>query len=186
MAKKEKVELTESQKEDRELIKKYGDIISSGARIFEKMSHLKTLSISPALDLALGGGLREGTWVLVSGDPKQGKTSTCLQIAANAQKEGRNVIYIDGEGRLKSHNLSGIMGLNLEKIQVIHSPENGTLSAEKFLDVAESLIKRPENIGAVCILDSCSSLIPEAEMAKETSGQIRNSLPRVLSHFTKK
>ena len=58
----------------------------------------------------------------MTGLPKTGKTSSMLHLAANAQKEGRKVIYLDAEGRLKSHNLDGIDGLDIDAIKVIRSP----------------------------------------------------------------
>ena len=78
-------------------------------------------------------------------------------------------------------------GLDLEKIQIVHSPEDGeSLSAEDFLDIAESLMKRPENNGAVCVIDSCSSLVPRAELEESASASLRASLPKLLSHWVKK
>jgi recombination protein RecA len=114
-------------------------------------------------------------------------STTCLQICKNAQDEGRPVIYIDGESRLKAYNLSGTHGLDLDKIQIVHSPEDSeSLSAEDFLDIAESLFKRPENNGAVCIIDSCSSLVPRSELEESSSATIRASLPKLLAHWIKK
>lgn len=55
------------------ICKKYGNIIQSGAEVLKQLENYKVLSISPALDLALGGGLREGTCVNMTGDPKTGK-----------------------------------------------------------------------------------------------------------------
>ena len=135
----------------------------------------------------MNGGLLEGSWTIISGDPKTGKSTTCLQVCKNAQDEGRPVIYIDGESRLKAYNLVGTQGLDLEKIQIVHSPEDGeALSAEDFLDIAESLLKRPENAGAVCVIDSCSSLVPRSELEESSSATIRASLPKLLSHWIKK
>lgn len=113
-------------------------------------------------------------------------STTVLQIAANAQKEGRNVIYIDAESRLKGYNLSGIDGLDLDKIQIVHSPEDKTLSAEDFLEIGSNLIKMPKNSGAVCIIDSSSSLVPRSELDAEASGSLRATLPKLLSHWVKK
>ena len=45
------------------LISKYGDVIKSGTEVIESLGTYDTVSVSPALDLALGGGIREGTCV---------------------------------------------------------------------------------------------------------------------------
>ena len=60
------------------------------------------------------------------------------------------------------------------------------MSAEDFLDIAASLIKRPENQGAVCVIDSCSSLVPRSELEEGASATLRASLPKLLSHWIKK
>lgn len=183
MKEKKKVDLST----DKAIQKAFGKVVSKGSELLSAKADLKPISVSPALDLALNGGILEGSWTIISGDPKTGKSTTCLQICKNAQDEGRPVIYIDGESRLKAYNLVGIEGLDLEKIQIIHSPEDGeSLSAEDFLNIAESLMKRPENNGAVCVVDSCSSLVPRAELEESASASLRASLPKLLSHWIKK
>ena len=98
MARKKTPEYLKSQ------IKEYGNIIKTGTEVLKEKSDYKVISISPAIDIALGGGVREGCWVTLTGDPKSGKTTTAMQIATNCQKEGRPVIYLDAEGRLKDMN----------------------------------------------------------------------------------
>lgn len=180
---KKKVDLST----DKAIEKEFGRVISKGSELIAVKSQLKPITVSPRLDLALNGGMLEGSWNLISGDPKTGKSTTCLQICKNAQDDGRPVIYVDGESRLKAYNLVGIQGLNLDTIQIVHSPENGeSLSAEDFLKITENLIKRPENKGAVCVIDSCSSLVPRSELDEDPSASLRASLPKLLSHWIKK
>ena len=168
----------------KEIVKKYGNVISTGNQVLERRKDYKTVSVSPSIDLSLGGGIKEGSWVILTGDPKCGKTTTALQIAANCQKEGRPIIYLDAEGRLKEMNLLGVDGLDRDKIQVIHS-EDEPLSAETFLDIAAKLISAKENRGCVCIIDSTSALMPEKELDGDMSPG-RAGLPRILSVFCKK
>jgi recombination protein RecA len=168
----------------KEIIKKYGNVISTGNQVLERRKNYKAISVSPSIDLSLGGGIKEGSWVILTGDPKCGKTTTALQIAANCQKEGRPIIYLDTEGRLKEMNLLGVDGLDKDKMQVIHS-EDEPLSAETFLDIAAKLISAKENGGCVCIIDSTSALMPEKELDGDMSPG-RAGLPRILSIFCKK
>ena len=49
------------------------------------------------LDRALGGGLVEGSAVLIGGDPGIGKSTLMLQAAARMAQAGRAVAYITGE-----------------------------------------------------------------------------------------
>ena len=65
---------------DKEFIKKYGDYVTTGDKVLETKRNYKTISISPAIDLALGGGIKEGSWMILSGPPKAGKTTTTMQI----------------------------------------------------------------------------------------------------------
>ena len=72
------------------IIKDYGKIITTGTKVLESQKNKKVISVSPAIDIALGGGILEGSWLTLTGDPKSGKTTTAMQIAANCQKEGRH------------------------------------------------------------------------------------------------
>lgn len=164
-------------------IKTYGNIISSGTEILKEKKDYKILSVGPMLDLALGGGIKEGSWVMLTGDPKCGKTTTAMQIAANAQKEGRPIIYLDVEGRLKEMNFE-VRDLDPAKMKIIH-PEDQPLPAEVFLDAGYKLMTDPEYHGAVMIIDSISSLIPEKELNADMEPG-RAGLPKLLSIFTKK
>lgn len=165
------------------IFKEYGNIISSGLQVLEEKKNYKVISVSPAIDIALGGGIREGSWLTLTGDPKSGKTTTAMQIAANCQKDGRPIIYLDVEGRLKDLNFE-VHDLDPDKMKIVH-PEDKPLPAEAFLDVAHKLMSHPDYYGAVLIIDSISSLLP----AKELDGDMtpgRAGLPKVLSIFTKK
>lgn len=171
----------------KDLIKRYGNVIRKGIQVLENKKNLKTISVSPSMDLGLNGGLLEGSLCVISGPPKCGKTSVVLQVCANGQKEGREIIYMDGENRLQDYNLLGVEGLDLDKIQIISSEEGcPPLSAEDNLNILEQLMKNPENKGAIAVIDSSSSLIPRAELDIEASGTLRASLPKLLSHWLKK
>jgi RecA/RadA recombinase len=53
--------------------KKYGDIVRSGTELFDEKSNKSCVSVSPAYDLGLNGGILEGSWTVISGIPKCGK-----------------------------------------------------------------------------------------------------------------
>lgn len=115
-------------------------------------------------------------------------TTSVLQICKNAQDEGRPIIYVDVETRLKTYNLQGIEKLDLDKMQIVHGPhdEDDPLAAEDFLKITESLIRMPKNKGAICVLDSTSSLLPRAELEEDPSSSLRASLPKLMTHWIKK
>lgn len=181
MSEKEK-----KQAELKKLVKNIGKCIVTGREVYDEKKNLKTLKISPALDFALNGGVQEGSWLNVTGMPKTGKTSSMLHLAANAQKEGRKVIYLDAEGRLKGYNLIGIDGLDLDAMKIVRSPDDKILSAEEFLSILENLIQQKEYEAALVIIDSLSSLIPSRDLGTMVDGERRPGLPKILSDFTKR
>lgn len=167
-----------------DIAKKYGKVIKTGAEILEQRKDYRTVHVSPVVDVALGGGIKEGSWVLLSGAAKSGKTTLAMQLAQICQAEGRPIIYINAEGRLKEMNFE-IEGLDPSKMQIV-TAEDEPLSAEKFLDITHKLISAKENEGCLCIIDSISSLIPERDLEQEINGMTRPGLPKILSDFTKK
>lgn len=169
---------------DKNFIKKFGDYVTTGDKILEIKRNLKTISISPSIDLALGGGIKEGSWLILSGAPKCGKTTTAMQIIANCQKEGRKIFYCDVEGRLKEMNFD-IPDIDPSKVTVIRSGDQ-PLSAEIYLDMIRNIVCNKENEGCVVVIDSISSLIPARDLDEDISGMTRPGLPKTLSDFCKK
>lgn len=112
-----------SLKED--VKKKFGDdIMRSATSVVDRESVV--IPVSPALDLVLNGGIPEGSFVIFTGQPKCGKTTTSLDFAATAQKDEyqgdskkpRHVYYLNIEGRLKKRDLEGIPHLNLDRFEI--------------------------------------------------------------------
>ena len=166
------------------IIKKYGNVVESGIELLERLKSLKVIGISPALDFATGGGLREGTCVAMAGDPKTGKTTTALYFAGKAQQQGKNVYYICSEGRVDRHNLEQIKSLDAEKVQIIQSSDDKILAAEDYLNIMEKIIKEEEDVVLIC--DSTSSMCPRDELDGEIRANVRNGLPRLLAMFFKR
>lgn len=185
MAKKKAKNKFEDDIVSNQIIKKYGDIVEEGTKVLKDLESFKTLSISPALDLALGGGLREGSVTLMCGDPKTGKTTTALYAAAKAQQQGKTVVYFNTEGRLTKENFKGIKGLDVEKIKIVQATDaQPVVSAETFLNVIETYIKNtPDFFG---IVDSSSSMVPQDELDGDIRTGVRNQLPRLNSMFFKR
>lgn len=111
-------------------------------------------------------------------------TTTAMQLAYNCQQEGRKVIYLNTEGRLSELNFE-VEGLDPDKMTII-TAESKPIPAEVFLELAIKLISLKENEGALCIIDSVSSLIPARDLGEEITGTARPGLPKILSDFTKK
>jgi recombination protein RecA len=182
--------MTSKLKDD--VIKQFGsDIILNGNAIVDK--NTLVIPISPSLDIVLNGGIPEGSFVVLTGQPKCGKTTTSLDFAATAQrpeyahgsfKDGREVYYLNIEGRLKKRDLEGIPGLNLSKFHVIGSQQGKILHAEEYLQIAERIIN--ELPGSVLIIDSYSALCTEAEITSDMDKMQRADGAKLLAKFCRK
>ena len=148
------------------------------------------IPVSPALDIILNGGIPEGSFVVFTGQPKCGKTTTSLDFAATAQQEQyskkgiRNVYYLNIEGRLKKRDLEGIPNINLEKFSIIGSQTGKILHAEEYLQIGERIIN--EDPGCVLIIDSYSALCTEAEITSDMDKMQRADGAKLLAKFCRK
>jgi recombination protein RecA len=184
MAKKRKANKFAEDAVSSSVVSTYGDVVRTGTEVLDNLNNLQIIGVSPALDIALGGGFREGSCVVMTGDPKSGKTTTALHFASKCQALGKKVIYINTEGRLSVQNFDGIKGLQADKILVVESTDDKILSAEDFLNIIEYYINNdPE---CVIIIDSTSNMVPRDELEGEVRTGVRNALPRLLSMFFKR
>lgn len=163
------------------LIKKHDDakIIYKAKELLDKKRQI--IPVSPCLDIGLGGGLLEGTWTIISGPPKCGKTMSALQIASNAQKLGRYVYYMAVESRIQPRDLEGINGFNIDMCSIIQSQKGKILTAEDYLNDGMSVIK--EHPGCVLIIDSSSALCSTGEFTKDITATGRADGPKLLASF---
>jgi recombination protein RecA len=175
-----------------DVIKNFGtEIMLTASAVVDKK--LITIPVSPSLDIILNGGVPEGSFMILTGQPKCGKTTTSLDFAATAQKpeyayagfkEGREVYYLNIEGRLKKRDLEGIPGLNLERFHVIGSQQGKILHAEEYLQIAERIIN--EIPGSVLIIDSYSALCTETEITSDMNKMQRADGAKLLAKFCRK
>lgn len=161
--------------------KDFGDIFVPASQIAEQET--KIVGISPAADLIIKG-IPEGSWVLLSGPPKHGKSTLALQIAANAQNQfDKEIFYIDAEGRFKQMNLTSVKTLKLDKFTLIQSTQEKILSAEDILNITIDIVKNvPE---CIVIIDSTSALCAEKELTEDITSSTRASGPKLMASFTR-
>lgn len=166
----------------KELLKKYegNPPIYDSTKLIEKERCI--VPVSPCIDLNIGGGILEGTFTILSGPPKVGKTVSALQIASNAQKlYGKYVYYFSIEGRIKPRDLLGVKDFNLDLCKIIQSEKGNILTAEDYLNHAVHIIK--SHPGCVVILDSASALCSANEFSKEITATGRADGPKLLASF---
>jgi len=167
-----------------DIIKKYGDVIHDASSIMEREIHI--LSVSPKIDIALGGGVPEGSLFILTGPEKAGKTVTALTFCANSQKLKRKIYYGNVEGRLRGRDMAGIKELDRDPkiFKLIESRAGNILSAEKYLSIFDELVATvPES---VCVIDSFSALASENELTSDLSDHQVMTVQKVLAKFCRR
>ena len=137
--------------------KKFGDgaLMRLGDATKMNVSVISTGSL--AIDLALGaGGLPRGRIVEIYGPEASGKTTFCLSVIAEAQRNGGNAVFVDVEHALDPRYAKTV-GVQLDNLMV-SQPESG----EDALNITETLIRS----GAidVIVLDSVAALVSRQEL----------------------
>lgn len=111
-------------------------------------------------------------------------TLTSLSFAAQCQKPengGRHVYYLNIEGRLKSMNLKGIQGLDLNKMTIYRSTQDKILTAKDYLNLAFKAINT--HPGSLIIIDSVSALCDEKEMDEGIGYENRGAGNKLFAGF---
>jgi len=132
-----------------------------------------------SLDIALGhGGYPRGRIMEVYGTEGSGKTTIALHAAAEAQKLGGTVAFIDAEHALDPSYARRI-GVNTDDL-LVSQPDTG----EQALEICEMLVKS----GAVdlVIIDSVAALVPRAEIEGEMGDQHVGLQARLMSQAMRK
>lgn len=130
------------------------------------------------IDQALGGGIGCGRITEVYGVESSGKSTLCLHIAAECQKTGGIVAYIDVENALDVEYATKL-GVNVNDL-IFAQPT----SAEQALDIIEDLAETGEV--NLIILDSVAALCPEAELDGDMGDQTIGLLARLMSKACRK
>ncbi len=132
-----------------------GAIMRMGSTAKMDVSVISTGSL--AIDLALGaGGLPRGRICEIFGPESSGKTTLCLSIISQIQKQGGRAVFIDVENALDPRYAKTV-GVDLDNL-IVSQPESG----EDALNIAETLIRS----GAieVIVVDSVAALVSKAEL----------------------
>ncbi len=149
-----------------------GAIMRLGESAKMKVDVLSTGSV--AIDLAVGvGGLPRGRTCEIFGPESSGKTTMCLSLIAETQKNGGTAVFIDVEHALDPR-YAKVVGVDLENL-MISQPDNG----EDALNIAESLIRS----GAidVVVIDSVAALISKQELSGQMGDATVGSQARLMS-----
>ena len=115
---------------------------------------------SYGLNSALNGGLPYGRQILIWGNKSAGKSSFCLQIIAEAQKEGKVCAWIDAE---MTYSPEWAAQLGVDSTKLIHSTAR---TINDMVDVGTDFMKAGVD---VIVVDSISALLPAIYFEKDST-----------------
>jgi len=132
-----------------------GAIMVLGKEFKTDVPAISTGSLS--LDMAIGvGGVPRGRVTEIYGPESSGKTTLSLTVAANAQRRGGVVAFVDAEHALDP-TYARRLGLDLDSL-LVSQPDSG----EQALEIVELLVQ--SNAVDVIVVDSVAALVPKAEL----------------------
>ena len=161
-----------------QITKRYGD-----GSIMRMGEHNLAVDAIPtgclSLDLALGvGGIPRGRVSEIYGPESSGKTTLCLHVVAEAQRQGGTAAFIDMEHALDPAYAARI-GVDIENL-LISQPDMG----EQALEIAETLVRS----GAVdvVVIDSVAALVPRSELEGDMGDATMGTQARLMSQALRK
>ncbi len=118
----------------------------------------KQATPSLSLNVGLKGGFGYGRQVLIWGNKSAGKSSFCLQMIGEAQKNGKTCAWIDSE---QSYSPEWAEKLGVDSDKLIYSPAK---TINDMVDVATDLMAAGVDI---IVVDSISALLPAIYFEKD-------------------
>jgi len=122
-------------------------------------------------DRVLGGGIVQGSVVLIGGDPGIGKSTLLLQMMNGLASKGRKVLYISGEESLQQTKMrSDRLGIFFDQLFVVSET-----SLEKILQDIQAL--RPSTV----VVDSIQTIYcSDLPSTPGSISQVREASSRLL------
>src|SRR5512142_2525893 len=154
-----------------------GSIMRLGTESKVRVESISTGAIN--LDAAIGvGGIPRGRVTEIYGPESSGKTTLCLHVVANAQKNGGVAAFIDAEHALDTE-YARKLGVDVESL-LISQPDTG----EQALEICEILVRS----GAVdvVVVDSVAALVPKAEIEGDMGDSHVGLQARLMSQALRK
>ena len=162
-----------------DITKRFGDgsIIRLGEARHLEVAAISTGSLS--LDIALGvGGIPRARVAEIYGPEASGKTTVCLHLAAEAQKAGGTVAFIDMEHALDPAYARKV-GVDVDNL-LISQPDTG----EQALEILQTLVRS----GALdlVVVDSVAALVPRSEIEGDMGDATMGMQARLMSQALRK
>ena len=154
-----------------------GSIMKLGEHSTLNIDSISTGCLDLDIALGIGGGPR-GRIIEIYGPESSGKTTVALHVAAEAQKLGGAVAFVDAEHALDP-SYARNLGVDTENL-IVSQPDTG----EQGLEIAEALVRS----GAIDVLvvDSVAALVPRAEIEGEMGDSHVGLQARLMSQALRK
>lgn len=167
---------------------KFRDLISRVEKEFGKEAIVQEIKeverISSgclSLDLALGGGYAVGRLIEIFGWESSGKTTLALHLAAEVQKKGGRVGYIDTEHSLDLFYAAALgvdVDIEAEDAKfVLSQPSSG----EEAIEIARMFTG--SGLFELVVIDSVASLVPKAVIQGKAGDQKIGLIARLMSQL---
>ena len=118
------------------------------------------------LDRVLGGGIVQGSVMLVGGDPGIGKSTLLLQVCRNLAAQNRSILYVSGEESLQQ--------IKLRAERIGEFGDSLSLLCETNLDLISEIVKK--DLPQIVVIDSIQTMYNESVASAPGSvSQVRES-----------
>jgi len=142
-------------------------------------AHPSSSTGSLGLDIALGiGGVPRTKLAEIYGAESSGKTTLALSIAAQEQRNGGTVAFVDAEHALDPE-YAAKLGVNLDEL-LVSQPDTG----EQALEIVDMLVR--SNAVDFIVVDSVAALTPKAEIEGEMGDSHVGLQARLMSQALRK
>ena len=123
------------------------------------------------LDRVLGGGIVQGSLILIGGDPGIGKSTLLLQVCRNLAEQNREVLYVSGEESLQQ--------IKMRAARIGSFTDSLKLLCETDLGEVEQVVERMKP--GFLVIDSIQTMYNEAvSSAPGSVSQVRESTAVLL------
>jgi DNA repair protein RadA/Sms len=131
----------------------------------------RTLTGITEFDRVLGGGIIEGSLVLIGGDPGIGKSTLLMQAMHGLAKKGKKILYVSGEESIRQ------LKMRSQRLDTISSEM--LVVSEIDIDVILNMV---DSVGpAALLIDSIQTMFsPDVSSAPGTVSQVRESTMKLM------
>ncbi|MDO4764982.1 MAG: DNA repair protein RadA [Eubacteriales bacterium] len=134
------------------------------------------------LDRVLGGGIMEGSVVLIGGDPGIGKSTLLLQICQELCRQGKKVLYVSGEESLRQIKLRANR-LNVVSEELLIYSEVNYESIEQTVEAEKPDILMIDSIQTIYQAEVSSAAGSVSQVREVTANLVRLAKTRAMAVF---